>query len=197
MCNIATYNGPDRAAPILLEMLRRQEGLDSGFFSGIATVADGKLHVRKVEGSVDVLVRDTDAADLPGTIGIIHGRTPGTGREKWAHPFISTDGKFALAENGTTGAFNDNPKYCRLAAELEDQGYRFRSRCEEKDENHCRMPDGTWVHCSDMITQLMERQIKANGGDIVQGMTSALAIAPVGVGAGLVPADHQDRKSGV
>ena len=31
MCNIAGYVGERRAAPILIDMLRREEGLDAGY----------------------------------------------------------------------------------------------------------------------------------------------------------------------
>jgi glucosamine 6-phosphate synthetase-like amidotransferase/phosphosugar isomerase protein len=43
MCNIAGYIGSKQAAPIIVEMLRKQEGWDSGYYTGIATIHDGKL----------------------------------------------------------------------------------------------------------------------------------------------------------
>ena len=75
MCNIAGYVGERRAAPILIEMLRREEGIDAGFYTGIATLHEGKIHYRKLTGNLDDLLRETDAIDLPGNIGIIHSRT--------------------------------------------------------------------------------------------------------------------------
>ena len=44
MCNIAGYVGSRPAAPILLDMMRKQEGFAGGYFSGIATIHDGKLY---------------------------------------------------------------------------------------------------------------------------------------------------------
>ena len=44
MCNIAGYAGKCAAAPILIEMLRKEEGFDGGFYTGIATVHEGKIH---------------------------------------------------------------------------------------------------------------------------------------------------------
>ena len=41
MCNIAGYVGNKPAAPILLEMLRNQEGLAGGYYTGIATRHEG------------------------------------------------------------------------------------------------------------------------------------------------------------
>ena len=45
MCNIAGYvgNGKQEAAPILLEMMRAQEGYAGGYYTGIATIHEGKL----------------------------------------------------------------------------------------------------------------------------------------------------------
>ncbi len=42
MCNIAGYIGNKQAAPILLEMLRKQQSFDGGFSVGIATIHEGK-----------------------------------------------------------------------------------------------------------------------------------------------------------
>lgn len=42
MCNIAGYIGEQQAAPILIEMIREQEGLDAGFYTGIATIHEVK-----------------------------------------------------------------------------------------------------------------------------------------------------------
>ena len=66
MCVIAGYSGNKRAAPILIEMMRKTEYIDGGLSTGIATIHEGKLYVRKVLGDTDMLVRETDALDLPG-----------------------------------------------------------------------------------------------------------------------------------
>ncbi len=57
MCNIAGYIGNRPAAPILIEMLRKQEWLDGGLSTGIATIHEGKLYYAKVVGDVEALVR--------------------------------------------------------------------------------------------------------------------------------------------
>ena len=57
MCNIAGYIGPERAAPILIDMIRKQEGLNGGFFTGIVTVAEDGLHYAKVMGDLSELLR--------------------------------------------------------------------------------------------------------------------------------------------
>lgn len=75
MC-ILGYNGTKPAAPLLIEMLRRTEGMDAGCYTGIATLHEGKIHYRKLAGNLDRLLAETDAIELPGSIGIIHSRTP-------------------------------------------------------------------------------------------------------------------------
>ena len=44
MCNIAGYAGNKQAAPILLEMLRKQELYDGDMSTGVATIHEGKLY---------------------------------------------------------------------------------------------------------------------------------------------------------
>jgi len=51
MCNIAGYIGDRQAAPILVEMLRRQEWLDAGLGAGIATIHEGKIYHAKITGT--------------------------------------------------------------------------------------------------------------------------------------------------
>ena len=61
MCNIAGYVGEKRAAPILLEMIRRQEVFDGGCCAGIVTIHEGRFYMRKVVGSLEDLIKNTDA----------------------------------------------------------------------------------------------------------------------------------------
>lgn len=79
MCTLAGYIGDQRAAPVLFEMLSRQEGLAGGFYTGIATVHEGRLYYEKVVGDSATLFAETKAWELPGNIGIIHTRTPSGG----------------------------------------------------------------------------------------------------------------------
>lgn len=79
MCNIAGYIGEKEAAPILIEMIRVQEGMNGGFYTGLS-VHDGQhLHYRKVQGDLAVLLKETDADRLAGKMGMIHSRTPSGG----------------------------------------------------------------------------------------------------------------------
>ncbi|MBQ1212705.1 MAG: hypothetical protein IIX69_04700 [Clostridia bacterium] len=180
MCNIAGYVGERRAAPILIEMLRAQEALNGGFYTGIATMHEGKIYYRKLVGSLSRLLEETDAADLPGNIGIIHSRTPGISGDEWAHPFIcERDGeiKTAFVLNGAIGCFNSyNPKRVKLAEELMAEGYTLRSR-EKKNGKQLNLNDDTHVHPSDVMCQLIGRKI-VNGTAADDAMTEAFCETP-------------------
>ncbi|NLC43023.1 MAG: hypothetical protein GX783_01940, partial [Clostridiales bacterium] len=52
MCNIAGYIGKRQTAPILVEMMKRQEGFGGGYYTGITTQDEGKLHSTKVVGDI-------------------------------------------------------------------------------------------------------------------------------------------------
>ncbi len=163
MCNIAAYVGTRRAAPILIEMLRRIEPMNAGFFTGIATLHEGKLHYRKIEGELQYFLQHTDAADLPGNIGIIHGRTPGTGGDAWAHPFIGKrngEPVTALVVNGALGCFAPNvPRYTALARELYDEGYEFGSKVAIPSPDGRMLSTGECVHPSDVLCQTTLRNM--------------------------------------
>jgi len=103
MCNIAGYVGTKNAASVLIEMTRRQQFIDGGVCTGIATIHEGKLYHAKVVGDVDTLLRETDAANFPGTVGIMHSR-PGGNISAHAHPFLDRSGNLAIVTNGTMGA---------------------------------------------------------------------------------------------
>ena len=154
MCNIAGYNGPRRAAPILLEMLKRQEIYDGGFSTGIATIHEGKLYYRKVVGNVDTLINETDALDLPGNIGIAHSR-PGADRLCHAHPQVSNNGKLALVTNGT--GFLDWKALTPSARKLEAAGYTFSTKREGAEGSiEPTVSDGSRVWCLEVCVNLAE-----------------------------------------
>lgn len=158
MCTIAGYIGEKNAAPILIEMMRTIEGFDSGFFTGIATIHEGKLYYQKVIGDLDQLLKKTNATSLPGKIGIIHSRTNGNGEGsvEQGHPFVAKkDGELFLAHvsNGGAGFFADRRAgFGKIADELTKENYELRSKERFKNPN-ITTSDGDAVHISDIITQ--------------------------------------------
>ena len=129
MCVIAGYSGEKRAAPILIDMIKRIEYFDGGYATGIATIHEGKLYVARAMGDVDMLLKMTNAMDLPGTTGIIHSR-PGFDFFSTTHPFLDRDEKLALVTNGSFAGTATDAYYAemrRVADELYDAGVR--SRC--------------------------------------------------------------------
>jgi len=94
------YVGPNQAAPLILDGLRRLEyrGYDS---AGIA-VANGSINVRKAEGKIGKLAALLDESPLDGTIGIGHTRwaTHGAPSDLNAHPHTDPSGEFVVVHNG-------------------------------------------------------------------------------------------------
>lgn len=181
MCNIAGYVGSKRAAPILIDMIKREEGLDGGFYTGIATLHEGKIYYAKLTGDTDKLVALTNAAALPGTIGIIHSRTQSGGGDAWAHPFVNDKNgvpTLAYVANGFAGAFaNRNDEYTALTQRLLDEGYAMQSRVKIDNPRYQILADGTAVHMSDAMCQLIARNVD-RGQDEVSAITNAFCEMP-------------------
>ena len=126
MCGIVGYTGYQKAAPILLEGLKKLEyrGYDS---AGIAVINDSRISVSKVTGRIANLCEKTaDGKNCPGTVGIGHTRwaTHGAPTDTNAHPHMSNDGKFAVVHNGII------ENYIALREELTEKGYRFESQTD-------------------------------------------------------------------
>ena len=172
MCMMAGYNGTKRAAPILIEMLRKEEGINAGCFTGIATLHEGKIYYRKLAGNLDRLLAETDAMDLPGSIGIIHSRTPnGVPVDSWAHPFTcEQDGRVrtALMLNGMNGCCNElNLKqYPTVLKKIKEAGYPLKSEADIPKDRILKHPkDGNKVYQkTDCLAQLASMRILEEGG---------------------------------
>ncbi len=145
MCNIAGYSGNQQAAPILLEMLRRQQPFDGDMSTGIATIHEGKLYCRKIVGDVDTLIRETDVLNLPGTIGIAHSRPGGNPSQMPYHPFLSPDGKLALITNGTTPKSKYSHLWDEASQMLVENGYRFLTESPDLKGPYPTLKNGNFV----------------------------------------------------
>ncbi len=155
MCNIAGYVGSRPAAPILIEMMKKQEGFNAGYYTGLATIHEGKLLMDKVIGDVEVLLKETDCANFPGTTGFIHSRSKSGGSVEWGHPFMGTGEKIAYIANGTAGVFKKpfEEAHKQAYTALREKGYIMRSREENAVGRYTVMPDGACVHGSDLVCQ--------------------------------------------
>lgn len=162
MCNIAGYVGSKQAAPILVEMLKRQEGLAGGYYTGIVTHHEGKFYSYKLTGDTQYLLDHHDILSMPGTIGIIHSRSKSGGGDEWAHPFVGRDPEGHVLNyyvaNGSVGYFKGREKENDLLAqELEAEGYQFDSKVRIESERYQTLKDGSKVHMSDVAAQMIAR----------------------------------------
>ena len=190
MCMIAGYAGKKTAAPILIEMLKKEEFIDGGLSTGIATIHEGKLYTAKVIGDVDTLLRETNALELPGTVGIIHSRTAGNFLNH-AHPFLSADEELALVLNGTfrevmsPGFMEEDNAIMR---EFYERGIEIRSAVENPPDytGYRKLPTGQGYHSSECYALMVGDQVARSsdetiGEDLVNAVQNAVSRLPADI----------------
>ena len=196
MCNMAAYAGKGPAAPALLEMLKNQEGLWGGHFTGISTIHDGKVHTCRVCGDVAELLRKTAAADLPGSIGIAHSRSAGNiPSENWAHPFPVGDGELAYCANGIAGIFEGKQNYAGVCADLMKSGFDFGSVVNQASPAMPVLPDGRTVHASEVSSRVLYRAYAGGSGDLCTALEQMFGIVPAEIAALALSSREPDRVS--
>jgi glutamine---fructose-6-phosphate transaminase (isomerizing) len=131
MCGIVGYVGPQEAAPLLLEGLKRLEyrGYDSAGLAMVGAPADhGLWRARAANGtrSLDDLIKRADDAPGGATAGIGHTRwaTHGRPSEANAHPHVDCSGRLALIHNGII------ENHVELADELLADGHHLESETD-------------------------------------------------------------------
>jgi glutamine---fructose-6-phosphate transaminase (isomerizing) len=133
MCGIVGYVGNQKAAPFIIEGLKRLEyrGYDS---AGIATIENNEFKIVKKVGRVSNLEKQ-DLSQLNGTIGIGHTRwaTHGGVTDSNAHPHISFNNDIAIIHNGVI------ENYEAIKDMLTFDGYVFKS--ETDSEVLCNLID--------------------------------------------------------
>ena len=169
MCGIVGYAGGKRAAPILIESLRRLEyrGYDS---AGVATVSD-RLELHKSQGMIKDLERDIP--ELGGTMGISHTRwaTHGPPSNENAHPHTDCKGKLALVHNGIIENFQE------LKEDLEEKGHKFLSETD-----------------TEVIAHLLESNYQ---GDLEKAVRTTVKQLVGSFALGIIHADHPGTVIGV
>lgn len=195
MCNIAGYVGTKEAAPILLQMIREEEGFAGGYYTGIATLHEGRIYYAKLTGDTDRLCALTDAASLPGTVGIVHSRSKSGGGDEWAHPFVGyRDGEAQIAyvANGSIGCFKPmSAEFDALAQRLFDGGWELPSRVRIESTRYNTLRDGTVAHMSDMMCQLILRNTVC-GMSETDAMEAAFCEMPSEIVGLLLSVAHPD-----
>ena len=125
MCGIVGYVGKAKAAPIILDGLKRLEyrGYDS---AGVAVLENGAFKVAKEIGRVANVQQVIANSPLEGTRGIGHTRwaTHGGVTRENAHPHVSSDGKIALIHNGVI------ENYASIKKFLLTKGFSFVSETD-------------------------------------------------------------------
>ncbi|MFA6973781.1 MAG: glutamine--fructose-6-phosphate transaminase (isomerizing) [Parcubacteria group bacterium] len=101
MCGIVGYIGKQKAAPIILEGLKRLEyrGYDS---AGMSIMEKGKIVNFKAVGKVAELENKVNGKNISGTLGIAHTRwaTHGKPSDKNSHPHTDCARQIHLVHNG-------------------------------------------------------------------------------------------------
>ena len=160
MCGIVGYAGPQSASPssrpvdVALQGLARLEyrGYDS---AGIAVIDGGSVRLEKRAGKLQNLRDALEAReDMTGAVSIGHTRwaTHGSPTDTNAHPHLGgREDELALVHNGIIENF------AALRAELESDGYSFRSETDSEAAAH-------------LVAREMER-----AGDLTEAMRRATA----------------------
>ena len=171
MCNIAGYLGDKQAAPILLEMLRKQQPYDGDMSTGVATIHEGKLYYRKLVGDVDTFLREVDLSELPGTVGIAHTRPAGTPGGTAAHPSFNKEKTFAMVTNGTSPRTPYWTSHWDRAADLLDgTEFALQSYPNPNNKSPKISRNGEVIHMNECKIRLIEYYMS-------QGMTFTQAMA--------------------
>jgi glucosamine--fructose-6-phosphate aminotransferase (isomerizing) len=164
MCGIVGVIGPDLAAPLLLEALRRLEyrGYDS---AGIATLVNGRIERRRAPGKLVNLAAALASAPLAGTTGIGHTRwaTHGAPTEGNAHPHGTA--RVAVVHNGII------ENHLELRAMLEAEGQVFATETDTE----------TVVQLLDLLLARGATPVEAAGAAVRQ-LEGAYALAMVFAG---------------
>ncbi len=125
MCGIIGFVGNEPAAPIVLRGLYKLEyrGYDS---AGMASIKDGKLHLKRDAGKIEEVNQKHKLEQLPGNIAIGHTRwaTHGGVSQKNAHPHFDCANQIAVVHNGII------ENYKELRQILKDKGHIFTSETD-------------------------------------------------------------------
>jgi len=122
MCGIIGYIGNSKAAPILIEALKRLEyrGYDS---AGISTINENNILIEKDIGKIHEIESKINLKGLNGNIGVSHCRwaTHGGVTKENAHPHTDCNDNISIVHNGIIENFSE------LKEMLIKKGHTFKS----------------------------------------------------------------------
>jgi glutamine---fructose-6-phosphate transaminase (isomerizing) len=154
MCGIVGYIGPRKAAPLILESLKKLDyrGYDS---AGIAVLSGGRISIHRCEGKLSNLEAILTQKPIEGTLGIGHTRwaTHGRPSETNAHPHRAGD--VVVVHNGII------ENYLDLKQELLDQGARFESETDTEIVAH--LVDAKLRNGADFLTAVRQSLKEIHG----------------------------------
>jgi glucosamine 6-phosphate synthetase-like amidotransferase/phosphosugar isomerase protein len=158
MCVWSAYTGKSTAAPIIWDSLKKIEGFWAGYYTGIATCCDGRIHSGKVLGSTEVWEEKFSLDDFPGCCGLIHSRTNSGGDERWGHPFVGSSGKVAVIAQGCAGVFKERSKttFEKWGHEMLRQGKIFTSGIADLPKSYPVLDGVGMVHSAEVGVQAVE-----------------------------------------
>jgi len=168
MCGIVGYIGSKKAAPILIEGLRKLEyrGYDS---AGICTINEKDILIKKDIGKIEEIDGKVKLKELEGNLGICHCRwgTHGKITAENAHPHTDCSGKISIVHNGII------ENYAQLKEELIKKGHKFKSETD-----------------TEIIAHLIEENYK---GDPKEATINALKRVEGSYALGIVCKDEPDK----
>lgn len=158
MCGIVGYIGTQKAAPILLDGLRKLEyrGYDS---AGVAVqTGDGAIDIRKEMGRLRILAEKIDGGQaMEGCCGIGHTRwaTHGKPDSLNAHPHMNAERTIVAVHNGII------ENYSELKKNLSARGYEFYS--ETDTEVAIKLVDHYYRRHQNPVKALSEFALRVRG----------------------------------
>jgi len=159
MCVWSAYAGTAPAAPKLWESLGKIEGLWGGFYTGMVTVDNGKLHWKKCAGHMGIWEERFSLNDFKGCTGLVHSRTNAGGDDRRAHPYVGASAQAALVEQGRPGIFR--PVFAEIAQKIGNSMLERGRVCRTDiadDSGFIPLADGGKVCFGDVVVNAAEEE---------------------------------------
>ncbi|NHJ84757.1 MAG: hypothetical protein FK734_04800 [Asgard group archaeon] len=171
MCHLVGFISNENVVPTILESLWIQEPIIGAQATGIAVIQNEKVKMIKDIGSVKNFESTHDLEDLKANIGIGHTRYAlknldyaETNTIEKAHPFWNSTKEYVTMHNGTISNYLD------FVQQLEDKGYKFRSKSEYQKKDSEELE--TDFCDSEIFSFILEEELK-KGIDIKQAIKNA------------------------